>query len=106
MSTQPVDAIAHLDWNTIACQCPSHRTPCNARATHLVRIHALHACNQPGLYYGNRVELRCYECLLRLIAEVSYRLDKLRQWGIPCCSSCGAPMVTVGDVVRSWEELS
>lgn len=106
MSTQPLDAIKHLDFHEIRCQCTQHVHACPNRATHLVHIHALNACNEPGLSYGNRVELRCRECVLRLIAEVGYRLDKANQWGIAYCATCQAPMVTVGDVVRSWEELA
>lgn len=106
MSTQPLDAIKHLDFHEIRCQCEQHLHACPNRASHMVRIHNLHNCNEPGLQYGNRVELRCYECVLRLIAEVSYRLDKLCRFGIVECASCGSPMVTVGDVVRSWEELT
>lgn len=103
MTIPDVEAIAPLDWTTYACNCPQH--PCGNRATHIVEIHNLHRCNDHGLKFGNRVELRCTECLLRLIAEVGYRLDKANQFGIGQCGSCGAPMATVTDVVRSWEEI-
>jgi hypothetical protein len=94
-----------LDWHQYACQCSQHsRTPCPNRATHVVEIHALHACNEPGLNpFGNRVEIRCFECVMRLTAEVGTQLAT--RFGVGECASCGAPVAVVGDVVRNFREL-
>lgn len=103
MTIQPDTSIAHLDFTEYACSCPCH--PCTNRATHAVHIHALHRCNQAGLAYGNRVELRCYECVLKLWAEIHYRLKKARKWGVGECETCGAPIVHAADIIRAIEEL-
>lgn len=100
-----LEALIPLDWQTVSCQCTQHRHPCKNYATHVVHIHAISACNEPGLHHGNRVEIRCYECVLRLQAEVGYRLMKLNTWGLCACATCGAPVAEVGDVVRAVEEL-
>lgn len=105
MTTPNTDLFEALDWNAYSCQCTQHRHPCPNRATHIVHIHAISACDEPGLADGDRVELRCAECVLRLQAELHYRLMKLNTWGLCACATCGAPVVEVGDVVRAVEEL-
>ena len=102
MSIQPDTSIQHLDFTEYGCACPCH--PCPNRATHVVHIHALHRCNDAGLLYGDRVELRCFECVLKLCAEVRGRLKN--RWGVGMCETCGAPVADVIDVVREIEELA
>lgn len=104
-TANPVDLFQALDWTTSGCNCPCHPHGCGNRATHVVEIHALHRCNEPGLTFGNRVELRCVECLLRLQAEVHFRLKELSRWGVGECGSCGAPVTRMTDVVRDWREV-
>lgn len=105
-TANPLGLFEALDWHQYACQCSQHRTPCPNRATHVVEIHALHRCNDPGLNpFGNRVELRCFECVMRLTAEVGVKLEYANQFGIGQCDSCGAPVTVVGDVVRNFREI-
>ena len=106
MTAPDLEVLQALDWSEIQCQCAHHRHACPNRATHVVAIHAIEACNQPGLDpFGNRIELRCYACVLRLQAEVGYRLLKLREWGLAACGGCGAPLAEIADVVREVSEL-
>ena len=105
MTAPELEILEALDWSEIQCQCAHHHKACPNRATHVVHVHALHACNEPGLQFGNRVELRCYECLLKLQAEVHFRVKRLCQWGIGECDSRSAPVADMRDVVRDWSEL-
>ncbi len=103
MTANPdVDFLRHHDWAEITCQCPCH--PCDGRARYVVAIHALHACNQPGLDpFGNRIELRCGHCVARLHLDVATKLGRLVRPGQ--CDGCGAPVREVDDVIRSVSEL-
>jgi hypothetical protein len=106
MTTPDLESLTSLDWTEYACNCPCHPQGCGNRATHVVSIHALHRCNEPGLTFGDRVEFRCVECLLRLQAEVHFRLKDINRWGIGECGTCGAPMTRMTDLVRDWSELA
>lgn len=105
MTASPdLDAIAHLDFRAIGCQCPMHE--CHGDAAYVVAIHAVNACNQPGLDpFGNRVRILCGHCVGRLHMEVAERLDALAKWGIVFCIGCQAPLVEASDVIRSVGEL-
>lgn len=77
-------------------------TECRSTAVH---IHALDACNDPELPFGNHVELRCGECLEMLKAEIAAPVNRLNRIGLTRCAGCGAPVVEVGDVVRAVHEI-
>ncbi|WP_094359947.1 hypothetical protein [Mycobacterium marinum] len=95
-----VETLAALDWGTYQCQC-EHGHKCTNRATVVVYRHAINACNQPGLdQFGNYVEIRCGECLNKKRAEIAEKLARFKPWGFPPCEGCGAPLATVGDVIR------
>ena len=100
-----VDAIAHLNFFEIGCQCTEH--PCPNRATHIVEIHAIDRCNEAGFDpFGNRVELRCFACVVALRQKVAEQLGAARaDTRRYACKGCGAPVAAVGDVVRGVKEL-
>ncbi|RFZ15041.1 hypothetical protein VIMS_02471 [Mycobacterium marinum] len=99
-SQHAVETLAALDWGTYQCQCEHHHK-CAERAVVVVYIHAIDNCNLPGLDpFGNRVEIRCGPCLQKLRAHVAESLERLKPFGRPACEGCGAPLATVGDVIR------
>lgn len=102
MTAPELEALAALDWNDYDCQCSARGCHCHNRATHVVEIHKLHACNDSGLNdYGNRVELRCYQCVVGLLALVADRLRLVgRAPGPVECDTCRAPLRNIRDVVR------
>lgn len=102
MSTD-TEILRALDWTGIACQCPEHE--CTNTAEHAVRIHALFRCHEAGLSNGNRVELRCTDCVQALHVEVFYRLAEINRWTLPWHCTCGAPLSSVSDVIRSVVRL-
>lgn len=107
MTAPEIETLTALDWNDYACQCPVCG-PCDNRATHIVEIHAIGRCNNPGLNdYGNRIEIRCYECVVRLFAYLTEQLQRLNSRYHYCeCESCGAPIENPRDIVREVVPLS
>ena len=104
--TADVATLQALDWTDYRCACAHHRDGCTNRAGYVVSIHAVHHCNDAGLDpFGNRIEIRCAECVQRLHVHVRDSLARLDPWGSPPCQSCGAPITRVSDVVRSVEKL-
>ena len=104
--TTPAELLEPLDWTVYACQCPVCAGKCPNRATHVVAIHALENCNGPDLDpFGNRIQIRCYECTLKLQRHVAHRLAALAMDGPLACPGCGAPVASVSDIVRSVSEL-
>lgn len=108
MTAQPdIDIVRHLDWHTYRCQCPQHASGCDNRAVYAVALHALHACNQPGLDpFGNRIELRCGPCVAQLWAEIQHKIVELNRYGRAQCETCGAPIADASDVLRSVEVIA
>lgn len=101
-----VETLQALDWIDYRCGCAHHPGGCGNRAGYVVSVHAIHRCNDGGLNpFGNRVEIRCGECVSRLHATVRESLSRLLPWGSPPCQSCGAPIARVSDIVRSVEKL-
>lgn len=98
------DILEHLDWHTVACQCEhTHRTPdgCTNTATRQVEIHSLGDCNRKDLNpFGNEVLLLCDACLHVQVSMTANMIKRLTEYGIPICTSCGAPLADVGDVIR------
>ena len=94
--------ISELDWHQYSCQCPCH--PCPHNAEYVIEIHAINQCNQPQLKNGNRIQLRCARCTSNLWAIVIDDLAALNQYGVATCT-CGAPITTPGDVIRSVKPL-
>lgn len=103
------DVLAPLDWHTISCQCDrKHATTgdCPNPATRRVEIHALGDCNRPDLNpFGNHVMLLCDACLAAEKRATAHKLDRLARYGIPICTSCGAPRAAVTDVIREDQPL-
>ena len=101
------DSLARLDWQDYTCQCPQHPDGCQNRAAFAVAIHAIGACNRPGLDpFGNRVEILCLWCLATLRVEVADKLRRICSYGgIPSCEGCAAPLVCIEDVVRGIKPL-
>lgn len=99
------ETLSALNWDTYRCQCV-HGHTCTETAGWVVHIHAIDACNQPGLDpCGNRVEIRCGSCVARLRTEVGEKLARLSPWGRPACQGCGAPIAAVSDVIRGVAQL-
>ena len=103
MTQIEMDFLRHHDWQAISCQCPVHR--CVNRARFRAHIHAIDRCNAAGLLYGDRVELRCDQCVLRLYAYVGASLRRINSRGLASCSTCQSPLATVSDVVREIKEI-
>jgi hypothetical protein len=85
-----------------------HNGGCRNQACKVVAIHAVGACDQPGVDVdGNRVEIRCEQCVAQLRAEIGYKLWRLNlvSHGRACCETCGAPLGLVGDVLREVRDL-
>lgn len=93
-----------LDWHTVTCQCEhTHRVPggCPNTATRQVEIHSLGDCNRADLSpFGNHVMLLCDPCLAHEIRMQTRMIERLTRYGIPICTSCGAPIADIGDVIR------
>jgi len=98
MTQTETDFLRQHDWHTIRCQCPVH--PCDKRALFSVAIHQIDRCNDRGLLHGDRIELRCDDCLLRLYRHVGESLRRVSRYGVARCGTCGSPIVIVADVVR------
>ena len=103
MTQTEMDFLRHHDWQEISCQCPVHR--CANRARFRVHIHAIDRCNDAGLLHGDRVELRCDQCVIGLYAYVGASLRRLNSRGLASCSTCQSPLARVSDVVREIREL-
>lgn len=104
------DVLTPLDWHTITCQCEAHncrhRQPCTDKAIRRVEFHAIDNCNDPELgEFGNHLALLCVPCLTALARNVTAHLKRLNRYGRATCLSCGAPTVTLEDVIREIEEL-
>lgn len=100
------ETLTALDWHAYACQCDQHGTTgCPHPATHTVHIHAIDTCDRPEYgHHGNRIQLRCTECLHRLRTEIRQRLHRIA-WARPACQTCGAPLTTVTDIIRAATPL-
>jgi hypothetical protein len=100
--------LAPLDWQHITCQCGVHYGGCRNQGAKIVVIHAVGACDQPGLDEdGNRVEIRCTQCVEQLRREIDYKIRRLNRvsLGRACCEPCGAPLGLVSDVLREVKDL-
>ncbi len=104
MTSPDLDFLRHHDWHTIQCQCPHG---CTRPAHYTLALHALHQCNDPALGpFGNRIELYCQRCLHNLHDVIEIKLARIPRDGPrPECETCGAPVQTVGDVLRSVRPL-
>lgn len=98
------DDLAAWDWTEYQCQCSHHAQECTPVAQFKVAIHGLAACNEPGLDPdGNRIEIRCAECVNKMLSAVSSKLRALKKrtnWGLMQCTTCGSPVNQLGDIVR------
>ncbi|BBX98411.1 hypothetical protein [Mycobacterium lacus] len=97
------DTLMTLDWDDITCQSDAG---CTNRATHTVHLHAVDACNTPGLDpYGNAVGILCVACLWSLEAQVMLEVRRLARYGVPHCLTCGTPVCEVTDILRGVATL-
>jgi hypothetical protein len=109
MTIPDIAAIIHLDFLDYGCQCPAHpnHQPCPNTAVYTVTLHNVGNCNEPGLTFGNRVELRCPDCTHKLQTDIQCRLAALNAATNHRlqCDGCGAPMTELRDILRGIERL-
>lgn len=110
------DVLAHLDWQTLGCQCDQHictsRGGCTNPATMQIEFHALDHCNTPITRdgdtlnpYGNYVYILCRTCFEDLEQAAYLHIRNLNQWGRKTCLTCGAPACKTADVIREVKTL-
>lgn len=92
------DILAALDWHAISCQSESR---CDNLATHIVHLHAVHACTHPDVDpHGNRVEILCLGCLCDLEEKVMLAVGGFTRHGAALCATCLAPLRDSNDIIR------
>jgi hypothetical protein len=95
--------LAGLDWSVIACQC-GHG--CSRPARFVAEFHAVDYCGCSEVNdAGNLVAILCGHCVSMLWVSVAVYARRLSRWGRPACQACGAPIATVGDVLRAVRPL-
>lgn len=114
MPANDLDAIAHLDWTSIRCQCEQRGCDkkCRRTATSRVEFHALDHCNRKLdaeheiNEFGNYTFLLCPECLADLQMAVARELAQFNAFGPYTCGTCGAPATSVRpDLIREVTPL-
>lgn len=92
-----------LDWDVITCQSP---TGCTNRATHIVHLHAVDACNHPDLdSSGNMIDILCVGCVAEVAHTAHRQAVQFDRFLDPHCLTCGAPVTKLTDIVRAVETL-
>lgn len=104
MAAHDNTVLAALDWHGLTCHWPKcYRTAVNETHTHVVD-----SCN--NLDYadplGNNIAFLCTEHTTELYRHTARRIRRLvRQGGRPACSTCGAPLIVVSDIVRAVKPI-
>lgn len=107
------DAIEHLDF-TPACCCESAETcghptgtECGADASVIAAVHRFHQCTDAVCdANGDEVGPLCHGCLDRFTAEARDVTARIRRNHVAiACTTCGAPMWSVSDIIRDVREL-
>jgi hypothetical protein len=97
------DILAAIDWHAISCHSES---ACDNLATHIVHLHAVHACTHPDADpYGDRVEILCLGCLCDVQAKVMLAVGGLTAHGAVLCMTCLAPLRDSNDIIRRVQVL-
>lgn len=102
----PVDdntLLAVLDWSDYTCQW----WRCNNTAVNEVHTHVIDSCNNDDVCdpFGNTIHLLCDTHTSRLKLAAARRLEKNAKRRRACCS-CGAPVITITDIIRSVTRLA
>lgn len=114
MPTEIPDAIKHLDFTEIRCQCQLYacKGKCTAPATVQVKFHALDHCDgKKDAEHeldadGNYTFVLCRPCLRSLAASTYGPIARLNMIGPYTCGTCGAPAKSVEpDLIREVTPL-
>lgn len=103
---------AATDTTPVSCQCiigcgEHARGQCPNPAEITLEVHCLGTCTgEEANVYGNRVEMMCRQCAARMLTGTAQMVARMvffarRAGKIPSCTSCGAPIWTVNDVIRN-----
>lgn len=104
-----LDPIGHLDFPAGAPECDCvgcgrHKPFCGKVAVCVVTVHAINACDQPGLGPdGDLAQLCCHECAASRVKraqglERGIRAARKRyHMGIIACRTCGRPIAEMSD---------